>query len=49
MTEGEKILVRMLEHFLDEHPNKEFITYLHIVDGQWKHKVEIKDVIRKNK
>lgn len=41
MTEGEKLLCRMLELFLDENPDKMFYATLHMVDGEWKHEVSI--------
>ncbi len=41
MTEGEKLLCRMLELFLDEHPDKMIYATLHMVDGEWKHEVKI--------
>lgn len=43
MTEGEKLLCRMLELFLDEHPDKMIYATLHVVDGEWKHEVEIRE------
>lgn len=42
MTEGEKLLCRMLELFLDEHPDRMIYATLHVVDGEWKHQIEIK-------
>ena len=41
MTEGEKLLCRMLELFLDENPDKMFYATLHMVDGEWKYEVSI--------
>lgn len=43
MTEGEKLLCRMLELFFDEHPDKQLYATLHMVNGQWKHEVEIRE------
>ena len=43
MTEGERLMCRMIEMFLDEHPEKEITVTLHCVGGEWRHKVEIKE------
>lgn len=43
MTEGEKLLVLMIKRFLDENPDKEIVTYVHMVDGEYRHEVEIRE------
>lgn len=49
MTEGEELLCRMLELFLNENPDKMFYATLHMVDGQWKYEVRIqqKKILKK--
>ena len=41
MTEGEKLLVLMIQRFLDENPDKDIYVTMHMVNGQWKHEVSI--------
>ena len=41
MTEGEKLLVLMIQQFLDENPDKDISVTMHMVNGQWKHEVSI--------
>ena len=43
MTEGEDLLCRMLELFLNEHPDKEIVTFVHMVNGEWKREVRIQE------
>lgn len=41
MTEQEKLLCMMIALFLDENPDKTIVVSTHMVDGDWKHQVEI--------
>ena len=42
MTEGEELMCRMIRMFLEENPDKEIVTYVHMVDGEYRHEVEIR-------
>lgn len=35
--------LRMLARHLDQHPELELVSYVHMVDGQWKHEVELRE------
>lgn len=43
MTEGEKLMILMIQRFLDENPYKDIVFTMHMVDGQWKREVWIQD------
>lgn len=43
MTEGEKLLCRMIELFLDEHRDKKIVVHQEMVDGEFRHKAEVKE------
>lgn len=34
--------LRMLARHLDQHPELELVSYVHVVDGEYKHEVELR-------